>query len=204
MSVFLRGLSKVGCVLTIGVVVVFCAGCGTSALPSDNPGDAAQSNLFTALIASGTFYSVNHDSYVGIDGGSQLPASESSITGLGTGLAYVSGHQRSVSANIVSIYSPGPSTLVVTTLGARPRVCWGILSLKPRQNSPVSSRLPWHRQGWYVLLPRNLGQLRGYESRPFGDEHDGIPNKLNLHMTTVMPPNLEPRTRRPSVIRGWL
>ena len=142
MSVFLRGLSKVRCVLIIGVVIAFCAGCGTSAITRGNPGDAAQSNLDTALIGAGMFYSANHDSYVRINGGSQLTTGVSSIAELDTGLAYVSGDQNSVRANIVSIYSPSPSALVVTTLGARPRVCWGILSLKHTRTHPYLQGFP--------------------------------------------------------------
>ena len=142
MSVFLRALSKTGCVLTIGVVVAFCAGCGTSTITRGNRFDPAQSNLDTAVTAAGMFYSANHDSYVGICGGSQVPTDVSSISELDTGLAYISGHRSSVSANIVSIYSPDPSALVITTLGARPRVCWGILSLKHDRTQPYLPAFP--------------------------------------------------------------
>ena len=151
-SVFLRGLSKVGRVLTVGIVVTFCGGCGTSALPRDEPGDSAQSNLDSALAGGRVYYSANHDSYVGIDGSSQLPTGVSSIAELDTGLAYVSGHQNSVRANIVSIYSPDPSALVVTIPGARPRVCWGILSLKHDRTRPYLPAFPsTAKAGTYYL-----------------------------------------------------
>ena len=134
MSVFLRGLSKVGYLLTVTAVAAFCSGCGTSAVARDLT--SAQSNLITALTGAGVLYSANHDSYVGIEGGSQLSTGVSSITELDTGLTYVSGNQVSIRPNVVSIYSPDPSVLVITTVGTRPKICWGILSLKRPRSRP--------------------------------------------------------------------
>ena len=177
MSVFLRGLSKVGYLLTVTAVVAFCSGCGTSAVARNLT--TAQSNLFTALTAARTFYSANHDSYVGVEGGSQLASGVSSITGLDTGLTYISGHQVSIRPNVVSTYSPSPSVLVITTVGTGPRVCWGILSLRHNRTHPYLSAFPEHNQGWHLLLSGRLGEMRGCNNRPGDIECDEVPDNLS-------------------------
>jgi hypothetical protein len=120
---FRRGPGKVDLAFALGLLVVFCVGCGTSGLPLAATAEPAQSNLQTALTGSGVFYSSNHDSYMGIGGGFRLAAEVSPISELDTGLRYISAHRASAGSNMISMYAPSSSVLVLTAYSPGLRSC---------------------------------------------------------------------------------
>lgn len=128
--------------LALGLVVVLCIGCGTSGEPLALTENAAQSNLQTALTGGGVFYASNQDSFTGIGGGPLLSPGVFSISELGTGLKYVSGHKGSTDSNIVSIYAPGRAVLLLTAYEPGLRTCWGILSLRRSRSEPYFPAYP--------------------------------------------------------------
>lgn len=142
---FLRGLWKVDFALTLAVAIALCVVefshfRPTEIGPSANS-TAAQANLQTAMTGAATFYASNHDSYVGIDGGPQLPAGVSSIAGI-TGLRYVAGYRASTDPNMVSIYSPSRSVLVVTAYSKGLQTCFGILRVPRSRAHPYFPAYP--------------------------------------------------------------
>jgi hypothetical protein len=142
---FLRGLWKVDFALTLAVAIALCVVefshfRPTEIGPSANS-TAAQANLQTAMTGAATFYASNHDSYVGIDGGPQLPVGESSIAEI-TELRYVSGYRASTGPNFVSIYAPSKSVLVVTAYGRETRTCWGVLRVAQTRADPYFAAFP--------------------------------------------------------------
>ena len=79
-----------------------------------------EANLQTALSGAETYYAANDHSYVGIDGGPELPAGVSSISEIEIGLTFIPGNQSSPAPNVVSIYAHGPSVVVVTAYAKGP------------------------------------------------------------------------------------
>lgn len=136
MGRFPRGLGKVHVCLSLGLLAALCVGCGTFGLPLAVPGDATQSNLRTALSGAGSFYSSNHDSYLGIGGTLQPPPGVSSIAKLDTGLRYVSGHRGSINQDVISVYAPSRSVLVMSAYGPGIQICWGILAIRRNRAHP--------------------------------------------------------------------
>jgi hypothetical protein len=136
---FLRGLWKIDLALTLAVVIALCVVEFSHLRPTEiGPGansTAAQANLQTAMTGAATFYASNHDSYVGIDGGPQLAAGVSSIAEM-TELTYVAGYRASTDPNMVSIYAPSRSVLVVTAYGMETRTCWGVLRVARTRTRP--------------------------------------------------------------------
>ena len=143
---FLRAFWKVDLALTLAVAIAlyivsrpaYNACAGSIRCPNTT---AAQANLQTALTGAATFYASNHDSYVGIDGGPQLPAGVSSIAGI-TGLRYVAGYRASTDPNMVSIYSPSRSVLVVTAYSKGLQTCFGILRVPRSRAHPYFPAYP--------------------------------------------------------------
>ena len=93
------------------------------------------------MMGAATFYASNHDSYVGIDGGRQLPTGVSSIAEITT-LRYVAGYSASTSPNMISIYAPSRFVLVVTAYGRETRTCWGILRVARSRARPYFPAYP--------------------------------------------------------------
>lgn len=141
MRSLLRGASKTRVTFCLGVVFVLCAGCGASAFRLAHF-DPAQANLRTALKGAAVFYSSNSDSYEGIDGGEHLSSAVPSIADLDTGLTYVSGHTASPNSDIISVYAPSRSVLVLTAYMPGLQTCWGILSLRASRANPYFSAFP--------------------------------------------------------------
>jgi hypothetical protein len=142
---FLRGLWKVDLALTLAVVIALCVVEFSHSHPTEiGPGansTAAQANLQTAMTGAATFYASNHDSYVGIDGGPQLPTGVSSIAEITT-LRYVAGYSASTSPNMISIYAPSRFVLVVTAYGRETRTCWGVLRVAQTRANPYFAAFP--------------------------------------------------------------
>ena len=149
----LRGVWKIDLALTLAVAIALCVVEFSPSHPTEiGPGansTAAQANLQTAMTGAATFYASNHDSYVGIDGGPQLPAGVSSIAELDIGLTFIAGHQASTGPNIISIVAPSPLVVVVTAYGKGIQTCWGILKwLAARHGAtsrPIRAPLPLAR-----------------------------------------------------------
>ena len=143
---FLRGLWKVDLALTLAVVIALCVVESSRAHPTEiGPGansTAAQANLQTAMMGAATFYASNHDSYVGIDGGPQLPAGVSSIADLDIGLTFIAGHQASTGPNIISIVAASPSVVIMTGYGKGIQTCWGILRVARSRARPYFPAYP--------------------------------------------------------------
>ncbi len=142
MQRILRGPPKAGLALALGVVVALCVGCGTSGLPIAKPADAAQTNLQTALAGAGAFYSSNHDSYLGIDGGPQLAPGVSSIAELDTGLRYVSGRQGSTGPDIISIVALSSWASVMSAYSPGLQACYGLLIVTRARARPYLLAFP--------------------------------------------------------------
>ena len=142
---------------------------------------AAQANLQTALTGAETYYAANDHSYVGIDGGPQLPAGVSSISEIDIGLTFIAGDQSSPAPNVVSIYAPSPSVVVVTAYAQGDSDLLGHSQGGSQQDTPVFPGVSEHRQRGHVLLPWRLvviGELRGCKRGSDGVEHDRVPSGL--------------------------
>ena len=142
---FLRGLWKVDLALLLAVAIALCAVEFSHLHPTEigsSPNvTAAQANLQTAMTGAATFYASNHDSYVGIDGGPQLPAGVSSIAEI-TGVRYVAGYRASTDPNMVSIYAPSRFVLVMTAYSKGTGICWGVLRVAHTRARPYLHAYP--------------------------------------------------------------
>jgi hypothetical protein len=141
---FLRALWKIDLALTIAVAVALCVlyplqGPLINTGPNDN---AAQPNLQTAMTGALTYYRSNFESFLGIDGGPQLPAGVSSITEISFGLTYVGGRQPSTGPNVISIVAPSPSVLIMTAYGKGAQICWGLLRVTHTRARPYFRAFP--------------------------------------------------------------
>jgi hypothetical protein len=104
--------------------------------PNDRGNTSPQSNLQIALTGAATFYRTNQDSYVGIGGGSQLPAGVSSISQIAFGATFVSGDMAATGTNTISIFAPSSSQVVMTEYRSETQSCWGVLSVTRSQPRP--------------------------------------------------------------------
>lgn len=137
-----QGLWKIELALTVGTVVALCAGCGSSSLPRAEDVSAAQANLQTALAGARAFYASNGDSYAGITAGEPPTPAASSIVEIDTGLRYVPGQERSTGPDVVSMYSPDGSVLLIVAYEQSAKTCLGVLSLKQSRDRPYFSAFP--------------------------------------------------------------
>ena len=176
---FLRGLWKVDLALTLAVVIALCVVEFSHLHPTEiGPGansTAAQANLQTAMTGAATFYASNHDSYVGIDGGPQLPAGVSSIAEIDIGLTFIAGYQASTGPEHRQHLAPSRSVLVMTAYGKGIQTCWGILRVARSRARPYFPAYPSHRQRGHVLFPWRLvviGGLHGGNRDADGVEHE--------------------------------
>ena len=126
---FLWGLWKVDLALILAVVIALCVVWNPSA--NDNrgnngSGNAAQTNLQTALTGATSFLAANHESYLGIDGGPQLLTGVSPISKIDIGITFIPARVGSTGPDIISIFAPSRSVLVMTAYSKAMRICWGI------------------------------------------------------------------------------
>ena len=140
---FLWGLWKVGLALTLSVVIALCVVWNPNPnAMRDGSRNPPQWNLQTALTGAATFYAINHHSYVGVDGGPDLPAGAPSIGKIAIGLTYVSGRSDSTGPNVVSIYAPSRSGVVMTAYSKGLRTCWGVLTSTHSRARPYFPSYP--------------------------------------------------------------
>ena len=141
---------------------------------------AAQANIQTALNGAETYYAANDHSFVGIDGGPQLPAGVSSISEIDIGLTFIAGDQSSPAPNVVSIYAASPSVVVVTAYLKAIQTCWGILSVARRRAAAYfpayPDTVPLARTT--SMEARRHRRAAGCKRGPDGVEHDRVPSGL--------------------------
>ena len=128
--------------VVIALCVVVVSRSHTTCNRCDANNTAAQANLQTALIGAGTYYASNDHSYLGIDGGPQLPAGVSSISEIEIGLTFISGNHPSTAPNIISIVAASPSVVVVTAYAKGPATCFGILHVARSREHPYFPAYP--------------------------------------------------------------
>jgi hypothetical protein len=90
-------------------------------------GSTAQANLQTALTGANAYWTQEGQTYAGIDGTGN-PA-VSNISDIDTGVNYVSGTNSS-GLNVVSLWTDGSTSLVLSAWAPGTHDCWSILDLK--------------------------------------------------------------------------
>ena len=115
--------------LIIGVLLTIAIPTFLSTTASAN-NTAAQANLKTALTGADTYFTTfGSQSYVDLD---YSAGGTSTISSIGTGIVYLSGHSNSSTGpHFVSVYVLDSGDAVVLTALARGSLdCWGILDIK--------------------------------------------------------------------------
>ena len=93
---------------------------------------SAQANLQTALTGADTYYTEANETFSGID--SPATVAVSNISAIDTGMTYVSG-ANSTGLNVVSLWTDGSTSLVLSAYAPGTHDCWYILELKAATSS---------------------------------------------------------------------
>lgn len=109
-----------------------------------------QANLQTALTGANAYWTQEGQTYAGIDGTGN-PA-VSNISDIDTGVNYVSGTNSS-GLNVVSLWTDGSTSLVLSAWAPGTHDCWSILDLK----APTTIWGQSLDMGTYYALDANVG-----------------------------------------------
>lgn len=95
---------------------------------------ATQANLQTALTGTSMYYAANHSTYAGLD--------LVTFGQIDTGVSAVASDVPSPGPHTVSIFSPGPSTVVLAAFDVESSRCYGILSVRRSLTRPYFADYP--------------------------------------------------------------
>ncbi len=109
----------------------------------------AQANLQTALTGANAYWTQENQSYSGIDSASATTVSN--ISEIDTGVNYVSGTNSS-GLNVVSLWTDGSTSLVMSAYAPGTHDCWSIIDLK----APVTIWGQSLDMGTYYALDANV------------------------------------------------
>ena len=102
----------------------------------------AQTNLQTALTGANTYWTEEGQTYSGIDSAGN-PA-VSNISDIDTGVNYVS-ETNSSGLNVVSLWTDGSTSLVLSAYSPATHDCWTVIDLKGAQAHLSGADLAWVR-----------------------------------------------------------
>ena len=94
----------------------------------------AQANLQTALTGANAYWTEEGQTYSGIDVAGNTAVSN--ISDIDTGVNYVSG-ANSTGLNVVSLWTDGSTSLVMSAYAPGTHDCWTVIDLKGVPSSPV-------------------------------------------------------------------